>query len=85
VRTGELPSCYVPTHWHRTPLSPAIARRLHHCRDLGSDEAFDFLTWFECAPPDSTAFDELVSALRALPECEYVDREIDIRLDEAEG
>ncbi len=27
---------------------PAIARRLHHCRDIG--EPFDFLTWFEFAP-----------------------------------
>jgi hypothetical protein len=29
---------------------PAIARRLHHCRDLGTGEPFDFLTWFEYAP-----------------------------------
>jgi chlorite dismutase len=27
---------------------PAIARRLHHSRELG--EPFDFLTWFEYAP-----------------------------------
>src|SRR5262249_36609315 len=27
---------------------PAVARRLHHSRDLG--EPFDFLTWFEFAP-----------------------------------
>jgi chlorite dismutase len=59
---------------------PAIARRLHHCRDLGPDEPFDFLTWFEYAPADAAAFDELVHALRASPEWEYVDREIDIRL-----
>jgi hypothetical protein len=30
---------------------PAVARRLHHGRDLG--EAFDFLTWFEFAPEDA--------------------------------
>src|SRR5690242_7460407 len=24
---------------------PAVARRLHHCRDLGEHEPFDFLTW----------------------------------------
>src|SRR5215467_14110459 len=30
---------------------PAIARRLHHCRDLSENEPFDFLTWFEYAPP----------------------------------
>jgi hypothetical protein len=24
-----------------------VARRLHHCRDLGESEPFDFLTWFE--------------------------------------
>ena len=59
---------------------PAIARRLHHCRDLGADEPFDFLTWFEYAPADSAAFDELLSALRASPEWAYVDSEIDIHL-----
>jgi chlorite dismutase len=40
---------------------PAIARRLHHSRDLS--EPFDFLTWFECAPEQSAAFEELVSRL----------------------
>jgi hypothetical protein len=59
---------------------PAIARRLHHCRDLGGDEPFDFLTWFEFAPADAPAFDDLVAELRATPEWRYVDREIDIRL-----
>jgi hypothetical protein len=59
---------------------PAVARRLHHCRDMGPDEPFDFLTWFEYAPSDSGAFEELVQALRASPEWEYVDREVDIRL-----
>ncbi|MES2563701.1 MAG: chlorite dismutase family protein [Pseudomonadota bacterium] len=59
---------------------PAIARRLHHCRDLGPDEPFDFLTWFEYAPADAPAFEELVRALRASPEWQYVDREVDIRL-----
>lgn len=57
---------------------PAIARRLHHCRDLG--EPFDFLTWFEFAPSDEAAFDELVSALRSTEEWKYVEREVDIRL-----
>lgn len=59
---------------------PAIARRLHHCRDLGENEPFDFLTWFEYAPSDSAAFDELVAELRATEEWTYVDREIDIRV-----
>jgi hypothetical protein len=63
---------------------PAVARRLHHCRDLGPDEPFDFLTWFEYAPSDSAAFEELVQALRASPEWEYVDREVDIRLTRSE-
>jgi chlorite dismutase len=45
---------------------PAIARRLHHCRDLG--EPFDFLTWFEFAPEHSAAFDELLVRLRASKE-----------------
>jgi chlorite dismutase len=59
---------------------PAIARRLHHCRDLGGDEPFDFLTWFEFAPADAPVFDDLVAELRATPEWRYVDREFDIRL-----
>lgn len=64
---------------------PAVARRLHHCRDLGTDEPFDFLTWFDYAPSDSSAFEELVQALRASPEWEYVDREVDIRLTRTDG
>lgn len=59
---------------------PAVARRLHHCRDLGESEPFDFLTWFEYGPPDSPAFEELVAELRASEEWRYVDREIDIRV-----
>lgn len=57
---------------------PAIARRLHHCRDLG--EPFDFLTWFEYSPSDAAAFDDLVAALRATEEWNYVEREVDVRL-----
>jgi len=59
---------------------PAIARRLHHCRDLGGSEPFDFITWFEYAPEHASAFDELVAALRASPEWQYVEREADFRL-----
>jgi hypothetical protein len=57
---------------------PAVARRLHHGRDLG--EPFDFLTWFEFAPEHEAAFEELVQRLRATEEWAYVEREIDIRL-----
>lgn len=57
---------------------PAVARRLHHSRDLG--EAFDFLTWFEFAPSYAAQFDEFVAALRRSEEWRYVEREIDIRL-----
>jgi chlorite dismutase len=60
---------------------PAIARRLHHCRDLG--EPFDFLTWFEYAPADASAFEELVGLLRLTEEWKYVDREVDVRLIKA--
>ncbi|WP_200946873.1 MULTISPECIES: hypothetical protein [unclassified Roseateles] len=59
---------------------PAIARRLHHGRDLGEAEPFDFLTWFEFAPGHASAFDDLLAALRASPEWAYVDRELEIRL-----
>ena len=57
---------------------PAIARRLHHGRELG--EPFDFLTWFEYAPEHAAAFEELVQGLRRTAEWRYVDREVDIRL-----
>ncbi len=57
---------------------PAVARRLHHARDLG--ESFDFLTWFEYAPQHGLAFDELVQRLRTSEEWRYVEREVDIRL-----
>lgn len=59
---------------------PAIARRLHHCRDLEIQPPFDFLTWFEFAPGDAKAFDDLLAALRATPEWAFVDRECEIRL-----
>ncbi|MBC8070594.1 MAG: chlorite dismutase family protein [Deltaproteobacteria bacterium] len=57
---------------------PAVARRLYHSRDLG--ESFDFLTWFEFAPADKPAFDELVAGLRATPEWTHVEREVEVRL-----
>ena len=60
---------------------PAVARRLHHCRDLGSPEPFDFLTWFEFAPRDTAAFDDLLERLRRTPEWRYVSREAEIRLE----
>jgi chlorite dismutase len=59
---------------------PAIARRLYHCRDLGENEPFDFITWFEYAESDSSAFDDLLVELRLSQEWQYVDREVDIRL-----
>jgi len=58
---------------------PAVARQLYHCRDLG--EPFDFLTWFEYAPADADAFEELVRTLRATEEWRYVEREVDIRME----
>jgi hypothetical protein len=58
---------------------PAIARRLHHSRELA--EPFDFLTWFEYAAEHVELFEELVQLLRATEEWKYVDWEIDIRLE----
>jgi chlorite dismutase len=57
---------------------PAIARRLHHSREL--NEPFDFLTWFEYAPEHADIFEDLVRRLRETREWQYVDREVDIRL-----
>ncbi len=61
---------------------PAVARRLHHARDLG--EEFDFVTWFEFAPEHLSAFEALVEDLRTTPEWRYVEREVDIRLARAD-
>jgi hypothetical protein len=60
---------------------PAIARRLHHSRDLGED--FDFLTWFEFAPADAGAFDDLLARLRATEEWTFVEPEVVVRLERA--
>jgi chlorite dismutase len=60
---------------------PAIARRLYHCRDLG--QPFDFITWFEFAPENSGAFEDLLGHLRASEEWRYIDREVDVRLRKA--
>lgn len=57
---------------------PAVARKLYHARDHG--EPFDFLTWFEFAPEEETAFDRLLARLRDCVEWDYVDREVDVRL-----
>ncbi len=57
---------------------PAVARRLHHSRELA--EPFDFLTWFEYAPEHAAAFEELVCRLRYTAEWHYVEREVDVRL-----
>jgi chlorite dismutase len=57
---------------------PAIARRLHHGRELGQE--FDFLTWFEFSSVDAAAFEDLVGRLRETEEWAYVEREVDIRL-----
>ncbi len=57
---------------------PAVARRLYYSKDLG--EPFDFLTWFEYAEADASAFEKLVERLRATKEWSYVEREVDVRL-----
>lgn len=62
---------------------PAVARRLHHSRELG--QPFDFLTWFEFEPAHEDGFEELVRRLRHTEEWRYVDRELDIRLTRLEG
>jgi Chlorite dismutase len=62
---------------------PAVARRLHHGRDLG--EPFDFVTWFEYAPAHAAAFEALVASLRATEEWRYVEREVDVRLERTGG
>ena len=60
---------------------PGVARRLHHCRELG--EPFDFLTWFEFAPEEEAAFDTMLARLRATAEWRFVDHEVEVRLRRA--
>lgn len=57
-----------------------VSRQLVHCRDQPG-AVFDFLTWFEFAPADEPRFDELLDKLRSSPEWQFVEREIDIRLE----
>ncbi len=70
------------TRSDHTPIGldylPAIARQLHHCRDLG--EPFDFLTWFEFADSEADRFRELLVRLRATEEWSYVDHEVEVWL-----
>ncbi|OWK38363.1 chlorite dismutase family protein [Fimbriiglobus ruber] len=60
---------------------PAVARQLHHCRDLGESEPFDFLALLDFAKADTAAFDDMLAQLRATEEWKYVEREVDIRLE----
>ncbi len=59
---------------------PAVARRLHHCRDLETPQPFDFLTWFDFSPEDEAKFDDLLGALRSTEEWQYVEREVEVRV-----
>ncbi|MDP9444405.1 MAG: chlorite dismutase, partial [Actinomycetota bacterium] len=47
-------------------------------------EPFDFLTWFEYPPQHAPAFEELVARLRQTREWEFVEREVDLRLNRHE-
>ena len=38
------------------------------------------MTWFEYAPSETDAFEQIVTGLRTSPEWEFVDREVDISL-----
>jgi hypothetical protein len=59
---------------------PAIARRLLHCRDMGTEAPFDFLGFLDYAPEDETAFEDMLDRLRSTREWSFMDREVDIRL-----
>ena len=59
---------------------PAVARRLHHCRDFVAGEPFDFVTLFDYEPSDSNRFEEMLAELRSTEEWKFVDREVDLRM-----
>lgn len=63
---------------------PAIARKLHHCRDLSEAEPFDFLTWFEFAEKHTVDFNRLLERLRSTAEWTFVEREVEIRLSRSQ-
>jgi hypothetical protein len=46
----------------------------------GSWVRLRLLTWFEYAPSETDAFEQIVTGLRTSPEWEFVDREVDISL-----
>lgn len=62
---------------------PAIARRLHHCRDLAEIEPFDFLTLFDYTQESESAFNDMLAELRTTEEWKFIEREVDIRLIKA--
>lgn len=62
---------------------PAIARRLHHCRDLAELEPFDFLTLFDYTQESESAFNDMLAELRATEEWKFIEREVDVRLIKA--
>ena len=59
-----------------------VSRQLVHCRDQPG-AVFDFLTWFEFTPADEGRFDELLAKLRATAEWGFVEREVELRLEQA--
>jgi Chlorite dismutase len=62
---------------------PAIARRLHHCRDLAEIEPFDFLTLFDYTQESESAFNDMLAELRTTEEWKFIEREVDVRLIKA--
>jgi hypothetical protein len=62
---------------------PAIARRLHHCRDLEAQAEFDFITLFDFAPEHEAVFNQLLAELRATEEWGFISSEVEIRLMKA--
>ena len=62
---------------------PAIARRLHHCRDLEAQAEFDFITLFDFAPEHEAVFNQLLAELRTTEEWGFISSEVEIRLIKA--
>ena len=76
VVTSPSSSCLLTTILSAQRVVPPPCDSGH----LVSGEPFDFLTWFEYAPEDAGAFEDLVGSLRGTEEWTYVEREVDIRL-----
>lgn len=72
-RSEHFHQCHTPVG---APYAGTIFRKLYHARYNGS--LYDFLTYFEFPEEAADKFRNLLAALRATPEWDYVEEELEI-------